>query len=265
LSLEKDVAIIRSAFAGYNVGFFFVESDSQDNTLHLLDKLKEKISDFSYVSLGKIEEVIPDRIARIAYCRNVYIEELRNRLYTEDTEFTVVADMDGINSKLSRTGVESCFILENWSVCTANQRGPYYDIYALRARNWNLQNLPESYQHHLEKYRFHAIAFYLSVVRKMFKYRGKNPIEVESAFGGIAIYKTDVLRNFKYSETNQQGTIECEHVGLHRAIREDGGKIIINPNFINAGWTRNAQRTLLKLIGVSLLGRRYYYLKDIGF
>jgi hypothetical protein len=31
---------------------------------------------------------------------------------------------------------------------------------------------------------------------------------------------------------------------------------------INSGWTSNSRRAFLKLIGLGLLGKRYYYFKE---
>ena len=57
-------------------------------------------------------------------------------------------------------------------------------------------------------------------------------IEVNSCFGGIAIYKTKYLKNCNYygGEGKNQ---KCEHVKLNEDIRKNGGKIYINPEFIN--------------------------------
>ena len=264
-TLEKDIATLSSAFADFEVSFFFVESDSQDSTVLLLERLKFELNSFSFVSLGNVESVIPNRIERISHCRNVYLEELRTRTHTTETEFTVIVDMDGINQGLSKIGVESSFNLANWSVCCANQRGPYYDIYALRATDWNVHNLSDSYRMYLVKYKFHAFAFYFSVIHKMLKFRGSIPIEVDSAFGGLAIYRTSSIINLSYSPRNMEGEIECEHVSLHRSIRNEGGRIIINPKLINSGVSVNARRAFLKFFGICLLGKRYYYLRGRGF
>ncbi len=264
-TIQKEIENIARAFSDFRVSYFFVESDSQDNTVEKLNFLKSEIPGFNYISLGNLESKIPNRISRIAFCRNVYLDELHNRRHTLITEFTVVADMDGVNKKLTKSGVESCFNLEGWAVCAANQRGPYYDIYALRAENWNTMNLPDSYQFYLNRYVFHAAAFYSSVIRKMFRHRGRDPIAVDSAFGGIAIYRTSFLKKSSYISSNVNGDDECEHVGLHNVIRKEGGQIVINPGFINSGWTRNSLRAVLKFCGILLLGRRYYYFKKMGF
>ena len=53
---------------------------------------------------------------------------------------------------------------------------------------------------------------------------GALPIEVNSAFGGLAIYKTAAWLSGEYTGG------DCEHVGLHRTMKEKGWKVFINPS-----------------------------------
>jgi len=55
-------------------------------------------------------------------------------------------------------------------------------------------------------------------------------IEVDSAFGGLALYRASCLRGCFYSS---EGREVCEHVVLHRKIKDNGGKIFINPGLTN--------------------------------
>ncbi len=78
-------------------------------------------------------------------------------------------------------------------------------------------------------------------------------IEVDSAFGGFAIYDAAVFGFGEYSGVNVMGEETCEHVHFNNLIKEQGGKIYINPNLINtrttdhsinAGFTRSMFRIL---------------------
>ena len=264
-TLESDMKILDIAFSSFNKSYYFVESDSTDSTIKLLDQMKRNKLNFDYTSLGALSVTFPNRISRISYCRNKYLDEIRFRENINSIDYIVVVDMDGINSKLSKSGVDTCFKIENWSVCAANQRGPYYDIFALRAVGWNEKNLADNYRRYQKLYRNHAMAFYLSVIKKMLKPRGDGPIEVDSAFGGIAIYKASTLLKISYPHHDNESEIECEHVLLHSEIRRMGERIIINPLFINAGWTKNARRAFIKLIGLAVLGKNYYRIREPGF
>jgi hypothetical protein len=67
------------------VNFLVIESDSKDNTIKILNNIKNKKNNISYVSLGKIDSILPNRIQRLAFCRNVYVKEIReNKLYKEN-------------------------------------------------------------------------------------------------------------------------------------------------------------------------------------
>jgi|694.fasta_scaffold149206_2 hypothetical protein len=261
-NLESEINNLDRAFSDFSRKYFFVESDSSDDTVKKLNDISLKMKNLEFLSLGNLSNIIPSRVPRLSYCRNRYLEYMRNIYQSNLPAYIVVVDMDGVNSKLSKESVNSCFHLDNWEVCTANQKGPYYDIYALRAANWNEDSLVKSYNLNLEKYKLHVLAFYFTVVHKMLKRRGCEPIEVESAFGGLAIYKTSALSHHTYNEKDENGNITCEHVALHRSILSDGGRIIINPRLINSGWTSNSRRAFLKLIGLGLLGKGYYYFKE---
>ena len=66
-------------------------------------------------------------------------------------------------------------------------------------------------------------------------------IEVESAFGGLAIYRKTSLKNVSYAGLSPSGEEFCEHVSLHQKIRENGGRIFINPKLVNAGVVEHAR------------------------
>jgi hypothetical protein len=58
-------------------------------------------------------------------------------------------------------------------------------------------------------------------------------IQVDSGFGGFAIYKSQLFLKYDYN-TNGVLTKESEHVALHSKIVGSGGKIFINPALINS-------------------------------
>ena len=70
-------------------------------------------------------------------------------------------------------------------------------------------------------------------------------IEVDSAFGGLAIYRREALLSGIYSGKNALGKPICEHVTLHEHIREKGFKIFINPKLINCKKTDHSIRASL--------------------
>src|SRR6187399_321055 len=136
-TLRKTYERLERALAGFERRkWFIVESDSSDDTVGALQRLAAASPEFAFRSLGQLSDAIPARTERIAHCRNVYLDEIRAREDLADDCIVAVADLDGINDLLTRSAVESSFARDDWSVCTANQSGPYYDIYALRHPIW---------------------------------------------------------------------------------------------------------------------------------
>jgi hypothetical protein len=55
--------------------------------------------------------------------------------------------------------------------------------------------------------------------------RGDEPLLVKSAFAGLALYRGRSIRGLRYDAA----TRDCEHVSLHRALFERGGKLVLDP------------------------------------
>ena len=136
-SLRSDLSRVVNALSTLElIQIFLVESDSKDATLSVLSELQMEVENFNFVSLGELRFEIPDRIHRIRHCRNIYVQEVRKILETTEIDFVVVADLDGMNSKISSDEIRSSFERDDWGVVLANQRGGYYDVLALRHPTW---------------------------------------------------------------------------------------------------------------------------------
>lgn len=245
-------------FSDFDRAYFLVESDSSDDSVVKLNQLSEKYDYFSFISVGELSKLIPIRIERIAHCRNIYLEHFEKSNKETLFDFVAVVDLDNVNSKLSKKSIESVFKFTAWSACAANQTGPYYDIYALRAKGWSGHDLNLELSSSISKYRGAAGVFRRAVIAKMCHSRGDSPISVESAFGGFVLYRAENLLGHRYSAFDANGNLQCEHVGLHESMRMAGAEIFIVPHFINAGWTKNAKRAFMKYFLLIILGRFYY-------
>ncbi len=260
--IESDLKAVLNSLSHFSeINVFLVESDSSDSTIKVLDSIKEKNSKFAYVSLGQLKTEITDRIERIRFCRNEYVHYVRNMRSAELPDYVVVADLDGMNGKLTKSAIASCFVRHDWDAVFSNQCGGYYDILALRHPIWQ----PVDYNEELAWYRSLVIPkrakypkFYESlrlrlhydqarnfaIYRKMLRFNASHPwIEVDSAFGGIGIYRSEVFLNYDYSLDRDSGSGVSEHVTLHSKMRADGLKLFVNPSFINCNWnTYNINR-----------------------
>jgi hypothetical protein len=230
LRLEKE---LKKTFS--KVYFFVVESDSTDETVEKLLNISQNNSNFRYISLGKLQQKIPNRIERLVYCRNTYVDQIRNNFEYKKCEFTVIVDFDIKNNRLDLKVLNDMLDDKKWSGLFANQSGLYYDIYALRSRGWCEVNCFEEYEFLSNQYG-RKIAKEIAIWSKMKRLSKKSElIEVDSAFGGLGIYRTNIFKSFDYSTiTNNYDS--SEHVLLNKKIILNGGKLFIVPRMINFSW-----------------------------
>jgi hypothetical protein len=241
--LEADVKRLLCSFQDFSkVHFRFVESDSTDSTLDMLRSLAASVPNFKYVTLGNLREQIQERVARICYCRNVCLDILRDDPLLKHCSFVAVSDLDGVNTLLTRDAVLSCWKRDDWDACMANQAAPYYDIYALRHPDWS----PNDCWHYESELRSKGMnplsARQKAIYSRMITINPQSEwIPVESAFGGLAIYKRNLFENARYSSTLPNGDHVCEHVTLHQQMRARGARLYINPQLINLGWNTHSE------------------------
>jgi len=232
--LNKNVKIIQRAFgSARSVSFFLVESDSDDDTSCWLEKLSSDQKNFDYVSLGSIRDVYPLRTDRLAVCRNVYLDALSSEKYCHISHLVVI-DLDEENLILSESGVASCWMRSDWDVCCANQLGPYYDIWALRHGSW----VPSDCWAEVEFLKAYGVSKFKAISSAVYARmitipRDSQWIRVLSAFGGMAVYRKEILKGIRYRGLDQKGDEVCEHVSLCNQITSKGGRVFINPNLIN--------------------------------
>jgi hypothetical protein len=245
-TIEKDISRFRSIFEPLGeIKFVLVESNSVDNSVQKLEEISKSDKNVNFISLGPSKTSLK-RTERIAEARNTYLDFIENRSDLKEVDFLVVSDFNNLNNKLTTDAIRHSLELDGWDVCTANQSKRYYDIWALRHPLWS----PNDCWQQLEFYRKYNLgpsaALNASVQSRMLRIpRNSDPIEVDSAFGGFAIYKMDIVGDAKYSGLDAYGNQICEHVPFHKSLKEKGFSIIINPNLINAGWVDHTNQTRL--------------------
>jgi len=259
--LTSEINRLRAALCqAKQVFFFIVESDSSDNTVSILKEIKASVPRFSFLSLGKLADIYPKRTERLALCRNVYIKELQANDEYAKCDHVIIADLDGVNKRLTADAIASCWTRDDWDVCAANQDGYYYDIWALRHPLWS----PNDYEEVKSFLRRAGVGRYQAQAAALFSRMIKlNPasewIRVDSAFGGLAIYKKNILDGSSYCGLSSSGSEVCEHVALHLNITRRGGRIYINPALINA---RNVEHVRASIGGAKAIFRLRACLAD---
>jgi len=215
------------------VKFFIVESDSIDNTAAVLEQISKQKSNVQFLSLGQLSTEIPGRISRLRYCRNQYVAFVRQRSIEDKPDFVIVVDYDIKNRALNFNPVPNLISEDWWDGLFVNQKGPYYDIYALRKKGWVEDDC-------FKTYRELALKMPTKEAKKEAIWRqmrripiDEELIEVESAFGGLGVYRRRVFENFDYNLIGDSNVGESEHISLHKKIVDSGGRLFIVPAMTN--------------------------------
>lgn len=242
------------------VGYIFIENDSVDTTKTDLRAWGSNKSNFNLVSLDGLSQ-IPVRTVRLEIVRNTYLELIKTDSKLRNFDFVVILDMDEVNSHqidIKNFSNSLSFLHDSNSraAAFANQQGGYYDLWALRS---NELCPVDVWQEVLDYAHAHKVsdeeAFSKTFAKRIVNLESyKEPIEVDSAFGGLGIYKMKfildnvnpylgskikVLRNDD-EQLQVLRTQICEHVHFHDGIRAQGGSLFIFPSLINNILHKNA-------------------------
>lgn len=242
--------LLKIAPPDVEISFFIVESDSTDNSLAVLTDMAKKIDNFRFISLGSPSLKIPSRVARICYCRNVYLEYLSSIAKKDgasEVKNTGVAimDFDEVNLDITIDFNKVFTFLGAKKIATASQRR-YYDLYALRHK-YLCPNDVFREREVLEVLSSKLIAHYKTVLLRQFRMPTTfAPIIVNSAFGGLAFYPLNCFgHNILYSTDKYgDGGYTCEHVNFNRRLSSRNYSIYI-VDFIRNG-SRNKHLILYK-------------------
>jgi hypothetical protein len=263
--LRKNISNLQSSIGhAKNIHFLLIESDSEDNTVDMLNKLVREINNFRYISLGCLINKLPVKSDRIAFCRNKYVKEINENDKYKNINYIIVADFDDVNNYLNKIAFESCWERNDWDMCSANQLGPYYDMFALRHNEWMPYDYKIQYKilkKEKPRYKKHLHDLLHSKIRTIPTIN--EWIEVESSFGGLAIYKKKCFYENKYEGLYKNGEEICEHVPFNQKLKKNGLKLFINPRLINAKYTEHTKpASFWKLLRRKIKRILYNYFKD---
>jgi len=202
------------------------ENDSIDNTRKLLNEYKK----FNYHYIFEDNIIEKRRTMRLANGRNKILDKIKE---IGNFDYLIMLDLDDVtNSGIFINTIKTCFDYDDWDVLTANQKKKYYDLWALRKPGYI------DYDVHGELARNDPLENKDIIYNKINHSKFENGlIEVDSAFGGIAIYKISSIKNCKYvgdyksNNRYPDDSEQCEHVQFNKCIKDNGGKIYINGDF----------------------------------
>ena len=225
-----------------NLSYFIYENDSTDNTVSALKQLEVDISNFKYQSEklqlkhfshqleNKLELKSEERTQNLAKHRNVCLDYAKENF--SDSDFIIVMDMDfqefNLNGIFNSFGwfsedytdamVGNSFEDRPIFLHSTNNNLWNYDCWAYRGSWWeDLQKYSKAYQYDPMMW----FGFWQPPI-------GSPPIKINSAFGGIGIYKTSFLYQVSYEG------YDCEHVCLHKNLysTQSNFRLHLNPSQI---------------------------------
>jgi hypothetical protein len=215
---------------------YIAENNSKDNTRDVIARLADQDSRLIPILLEDLDEEIPVREARIAFCRDRLLDEICK---TDSDALYVPIDLDSdIASSLDADAFMKACELVASGQCSGvfpSSSPYYYDIHALREAEW----CPGSCWKEIQDANARGALWSLLVNIRYVSSRQKphdrlqsqGLIPIDSAFGGVGIYSlSKVLRSLaRYSspDLEKEHLKLCEHV-VFNAYLED---LFINPEW----------------------------------
>ncbi len=216
--------------------FVFAVSDSSDDTFKQLETWIANGRTGRVVDLGTLEPSVPVRTARIAHARNACLEAVRGSIAAEYDHLIVVDLDDVLDGNLAIDAVRQA---ADWLDAAPDRAGVfanaaprYYDIWALRHERWCPGDCWHAIWGRPADQSFEAAKFRESLFRQIVLPAAMPPIAVQSAFGGLGLYKMIFARQGAYRGIDLQDRPVSEHVAFNEAIGEAGGRLHIFPPLI---------------------------------
>jgi hypothetical protein len=240
-NLQSNIPVINALCdLAKNYQIIIFENDSKDKTKLILDDWANSRKDI-YINIKNfnVDVTIPkntetslvnpfyskQRIDKMVFYRNQYLNLIENNNLFAD--FIIIVDLDV--ASISLNGILDSFGQEReWDAISANgySTSPklsrrYHDTYALV--EYGMQNIPQTEKSIIEnQYKF-------SFLKKNIPL-----IPVYSAYGGLVIYRYEVINGLRYTNpfnNDEKVEVRCEHFGLNQQIQALGfNKFYINPN-----------------------------------
>lgn len=221
---------------------FIYENDSIDNTVDIL-----KNESISYISENRNDSNYREKIESgedsnhfnrckiLSSCRNKYIAYARE--YCKQYDYICVLDWDirgwsykGFYDSIFRlyfnnslASVSAYGVLSDYNNLTLLEDNPYnllmYDSFAFRPRGF-------------------VGPLYQEIQSRFNYYKFKTPVLVRSNFGGMAIYKYNILSSFEYSTNQIEGCVNSEHVIINDNISLKGFTHLLN-NYLIVSYSKH--------------------------
>ncbi|CAF3606929.1 unnamed protein product [Rotaria sp. Silwood1] len=241
IGFQKNIRAIGALFRSYHL--YLGESDSDDGTLKFLQEWSKNDSNHvSVYTAGQQRRRLFFRTSRLAHCRNYLFQRARTDMPWFDYYFVLDVDVTSTETfSVNNFLTNFIYPLSSWAVMTASQTDSYYDAWALRS--W--PTITYDFWERARQGSFFSLAWKSQIRRAVVIHnkaipRNHSLIEVQSAFGGAAIYAAQYLtKDCMYNGWMDKrwwfSREQCEHVSFNECVRRNagGGKFFINPQFQN--------------------------------
>lgn len=257
--LSKIIFIINKISSHFphpnSVKIIVVENDSTDKTRQILDNWAWENENVKLITFDNLKEKLNPtyRTEIIAFCRNQYIQEIKNEsICNLSQNFTLVLDSDDMvaTDRFSLEGFfDSINHLKNNSkigAISSVSSNSDMDIWALRNEEctydcwkkvfWSMRFEGLSYENAVSKY----VSSHIKDLKDKIS-KSTDLIPVNSSFNWATVYRTSFLIQCSYTgktpsylatDLEPEGSEICEHVPLNYQIRNLGYDIYMNPKFI---------------------------------
>lgn len=258
-------------------GYVFVENDSQDSSRRILDEWCGQRPRAQVIDMAGLSRRYRPRTIRLAVARNAYLQAIKDQFADFDT--MIVMDGDDINEQDADLDAIAGALqyLKASPSCAgvfANQLQEHYDVWAFRHPQLLPGDIWEEVADRVITGRVsdQVAASEVFAKRHLSFPADAPPLDVESGFGGFAIYRMSSVRansrpyvGFKEkfipspAGTLRWGWQTCEHVSFHAGFRDNGERLVLMPGLVNwrvPGFFRppNAWRSMLFILPPEGLG-----------
>lgn len=242
-----------------SIKIYVIEGDSIDSTKKILNDFC-KYQNMEIFHEDGLMSKIPNRVERIAHCRNFLLEKISASKIDFDIYIPLDLDVDLFkfikpNELISK--LESFKINESVDAIFPYSRPYYYDLAALRAENWINEDVWIKFNRLSKKIKIGKIFLRIFLI---FNNQKKPPkknqlIPVESAFGGIGIYK---FRKINFKSINYGTTpkdLSADHIVFNTGFKN---------KFIDTNWYVLAPHEHIEFKTLSLINKLKYIYKELS-
>ncbi len=260
LTLKKNIDFINLLIKeGVGVEkIIIVDSDSNDGTK---EYCKSLINDnFLFIEEDNVKNKFHNRIEILSHCRNIGLQNIEK---TNDFLYIPIdLDIDLFSLIKPKSFIDLINNFQNNNDTDAlfpYSEPYYYDIFALRKQGWVDNNAV--LQAHKLKQKFKIGSFFFNYFFVFKKQINKNKfsedlIRVESAFGGIGLYKINKNKSYLYETKDIDTEFHSEHLSFNNNFKN---------LFINKNWGVPAPEEHINFHLLRKLEKVIYILKTFKY